>query len=179
MSKESLNINAGEYINKKIEIKFDSYKGISVYTKEKLQKGELLIVSKAIVASDPKKKKDKKNQYIKYDNPEKEEYERTGMPLVYKEKEDLEDILSYKLSNYPEDFNEFLYLFDGKNKNMNLEEREKNKKTDLRKIQNVIKYNSLMLYLFDMPVSNGLCIIHLYLIILAFQIVFILALVIF
>ena len=80
----------------------------------------MLIVSKAIVASDPKKKKDKKNQYIKYDNPEKEEYERTGMPLVYKEKEDLEDILSYKLSNYPEDFNEFLYLFDGKNKNMNL-----------------------------------------------------------
>ena len=156
MSKESLNINTGEYVNKKLEIKFDSYKGISVYTKEKLQKGELLIVSKAIVASDPKKKEDKKNQYIKFDNPEKEEYERTGMPLVYKEKEDLEEILSYKLSNYPEDFNEFLYLFDGKNKNMNLEEREKNKKTDLRKIQNVIKYNSLMLYLFDMPISNGL-----------------------
>jgi len=36
MSKESLNINAGEYINKKLEIKFDSNKGISVYTKEKL-----------------------------------------------------------------------------------------------------------------------------------------------
>jgi len=78
------------------------------------------------------------------------------MPLVYKEKEDLEEILSYKLSNYPEDFNEFLYLFDGKNKNINLEEREKNKKTDLRKIQNFFKYNSLILYLFDMPISNGL-----------------------
>ena len=83
---------------------------------------------------------------MKYDNPEKEEYERSGIPLVYKEKEDLEEILSYKLSNYPEDFNEFLYLFDGKNKNMNLEERQKNKKTDLRKIQNVINNLSLKNY---------------------------------
>jgi hypothetical protein len=98
MSKESFNINVGEYVNKKLEIKFDSYKGISVYTKEKLQKGELLIVSKAIIiASDLKEKEDKKNQYIKYDNLEKEKYKRTGIPLVYKENEDLEEILSSKL----------------------------------------------------------------------------------
>ena len=155
-SKESLNINIGEYINKKLEIKLNTNKGISVYTKEKIQKGEILVVSKALASSDPNKKEDEKNQYIQFDNPEKEEYERTGNFLVYKHKEELEEILSYKLSNYPEDYSDFLYLFDGKNKNMNLEERYKNKTTDLRKIQNVIKYNYLTLYFGENPISNGL-----------------------
>ena len=156
MSKESLNINAGEYVNKKLEIKLNINKGISIYTKEKIQKGEILVVSKALASSDPNKKENEKNQYIQFDNPEKEEYKRTGNYLVYKYKEELEEILSYKLSNYPEDFSDFLYLFDGKNKNMNLEERYKNKTTDLRKIQNVIKYNYLTLYFGETPISNGL-----------------------
>ena len=46
----------------------------------------------------------------------------------------MQDKLSYNLSNYPEDYKEFLYLFDGKNKNKNLEERLKSKDIDLRKI---------------------------------------------
>ena len=155
-SKESMNINIGEYVNKKLEIKLNINKGISIYTKEKIQKGEILVVSKALASSDPNKKENEKNQYIQFDNPEKEEYERTGNLLVYKHKEELEEILSYKLSNYPEDYSDFLYLFDGKNKNMNLEERYKNKTTDLRKIQNVIKYNYLTLYFGETPISNGL-----------------------
>ena len=155
-SKESMNINIGEYVNKKLEIKLNTNKGISIYTKEKIQKGEILVVSKALASSDPNKKENEKNQYIQFDNPEKEEYERTGNLLVYKHKEELEEILSYKLSNYPEDYSDFLYLFDGKNKNMNLEERYKNKTTDLRKIQNVIKYNYLTLYFGETPISNGL-----------------------
>ena len=155
-SKRSLNIEIGEYINKKLEIKFNSKKGVFFITKEKIKKGELIMVSKAFVISDPNKKEDKKNLYFKFDNPEKEEYEKTKKLLVYKEKQDLEEILSYKLSNFPEDFNDFLNLFDGKNKNNNLSERKKNSKIDLKKIQNVIKYNSKTLYFLDKPISNGL-----------------------
>ena len=44
-SKKSFNIDIGEYINSKLEIRHKSNKGISVYSKEKLHKGELLIVS--------------------------------------------------------------------------------------------------------------------------------------
>ena len=155
-SKKSRDINIGEYINKKLEIKMNTYKGISVYTKEKIQKGELLVVSKAIVATDPNKKNNKKEQYIQYDNPEREEFERTGNLLVYKNKGELEDTLSYKLSNFPEDYSDFLYLFDGKNKNVNLEQRFKNKSIDLRKIQNVLEYNFLTLLFNEIPISNGL-----------------------
>ena len=68
-SKESSNINIGEYINKKLEIKFSSDKGIYIITKEKLQRSELLIVSKALVVSSHDKKENEKNQCIKYDNP--------------------------------------------------------------------------------------------------------------
>ena len=155
-SKRSLNIEIGEYVNKKLDMKFNSKKGVFFITKEKINKGELIMVSKAFVIADPNKKEDKKNLYFKFDNPEKEEYEKTKKLLVYKEKQDLEEILSYKLSNFPEDFNEFLNLFDGKNKNINLSERKKNSKIDLKKIQNVIKYNSKTLYFLDKPISNGL-----------------------
>ena len=155
-SKRSLNIEIGEYVNKKLDMKFNSKKGVFFITKEKINKGELIMVSKAFVVADPNKKEDKKNLYFKFDNPEKEEYEKTKKLLVYKEKQDIEEILSYKLSNFPEDFNDFLNLFDGKNKNINLSERKKNSKIDLKKIQNVIKYNSKTLFFLDKPISNGL-----------------------
>ena len=155
-SKESFNINIGEYVNQKLEIQFNKNKGISIYAKEKIEKGELLIVSKAIEISDPNKKEDKKKQYIKFDNPEKEIYEKTGQFLVYKEKEDLEEILSYKLSNFPEDYIEFFCLFNGKNKNVKLEERIKNKKFDLKGLQNIIKYKAKNLYFVEKLISHGL-----------------------
>ena len=155
-SKESLNINVGEYINNKLEIKFNPEKGVFICTKEKLKKGELLVVSKALAISDPNKKINRKEQYIKFDNPDKEEYEKTKSLLVYREKEDLEEKLSYKLSNYPEDYSDFLYLFDGKNKNLNLENRFKNNQINLRKIQNVIEYNFITLYFMGKPISYGL-----------------------
>ena len=155
-SQESLKLDIGEYINKKLEIKFSSIKGLSIYTKEKIQKGELIIVSKALEVSDLNKKENKKNTYMKYDNPDKGEKDNTGFNLVIKPKEDLEEILSYKLSNFPEDYNEFFYLFDGNNKNLNLEERHKNTKTDLKKIQKVIKYNSITLSFVVKEISKGL-----------------------
>ena len=155
-SKDSFNIDIGEYINEKLEIKCSSDKGICVYTKQKLKKGELLVVSKALAACDTNKKKNKKNQFLEFDNPDEEEYEKTKSLLVYKEKEDLEDDLSYKLTNYPEDYSDFLYLFDGKNKNLNLEQRSKNIKIDLKKIQKVIEYNFLTLYFVNKSISYGL-----------------------
>ena len=92
---------------------------------------------------------------MKYDNPDKGE---KGNPfnLVIRPSEYLEEFLSYKLSNYPEDFNDFFCLFDGNNINLNTEERKKNTSNDLKKIKNVIKYNSKMLYFAEEANSNGL-----------------------
>jgi tetratricopeptide (TPR) repeat protein len=39
MSKESFNVNLGEYINKKLELKFTNNLGISIYSKEKISRG--------------------------------------------------------------------------------------------------------------------------------------------
>ena len=155
-SKESQNIDIGEYINSKLEIRHKANKGISIYSKEKINKGELLVVSKAMVVSDPNKKQNKKEQYMKFDNPDKDDYENAGYPLVYWEKGDLEENLSYKLSNYPEDYSDFLCLYDGKNINMNLEERCKNNKIDLKKINNVLRYNSKLIYFSEEPTTDGL-----------------------
>ena len=155
-SKESSNLNIGEYINNKLEIKFSSDKGIYIITKEKLHRSELLIVSKALVLSSHDKNENKKSQYIKYDNPEKDEFEKTKALLVYREKEDLEELLSYKISNYPEDLSELFYLYDGKNKNLNLKERYNNKTIDLRKIQRIIDFNAKTLDFKDEPISEGL-----------------------
>ena len=155
-SKESLEINIGEYINEKLEIKFNPEKGICIFTKEKLDKGELLVVSKALAISDPNKKRNKKAQYIKFDNPDEEEFQKTKKLLEYRETDDLEELLSYKLSNYPEDFREIFYLFDGKNKNSNLEQRLKNTQINLRKIQNIIQFNFITLYFREKPISYGL-----------------------
>ena len=155
-SKETSNIDIGEYISSKLEIKHKPNNGISIYSKEKIQKGELLVVSKAIVISDPNKKENKLDKYMKYDNPDKDDYENAGHPLVYWEKQELEEILSYKLSNYLEDYSDFLYLYDGKNINMNLEQRYKNNKIDLKKINNVLRYNSKIIYFSEEPKTNGL-----------------------
>ena len=155
ISKESFNVNLGEYINKKLEIKFTNNLGISIYSKEKISRGELLVVSKAFVSYDPNQKNKKEDLYLKFDNPDQGE-KANIFNLVIRPTEKLEEILSYKLSNFPEDFSDFFGLFDGKNKNLNLEERKKNTSNDLNKIKNVIKYNSKTLYFSEEPISYGL-----------------------
>ena len=155
-SKNNFNIDIGEYLNNKIEIRYDKINGISIYSKDKINKGEIILVSKAIIAMDLKNKKRDKNLCIQYDNPDKEEYEKTGQFLTFKEDSELQNKLSYNLSNYPEDFKEFLYLYDGKNKNKNLEERIKSKEIDLKKIQNVLKFNYKILIHDDTPITEGL-----------------------
>ena len=55
--KDNFNVDIGEYVNSKLELKYDKNKGISVYSKEKINKGEILVVSKAIMAINLLKKK--------------------------------------------------------------------------------------------------------------------------
>ena len=159
-AKDNFNIDIGEYINNKIDIKYDNIKGISVYTKDKITKGEILVISKAIIANDIKNKKLDKdyddNLCIQYDNPDQEEFEKTGKLLTFNQNTEIQNKLSYNLSNYAEDYSDFLYLYDGKNKNFTLEERLKSKETDLKKIQRILKYNNKILTFEEKPISEGL-----------------------
>ena len=157
-SKDEYNIDMGEYINPKLEIIYDKIKGISIFTKEKISKGEILVLSKALISSrynNKLKDKDDKNICIQYDNPDKDEFEKTGRVLTFNPNSEIQNKLSYNLSNYAEDYSEFLYLFDGKNKNLTLEERLKQKETDLKKIQRVLKYNTKLSIFVDEPISEG------------------------
>ena len=144
-SKESLNIDIGEYINKKLEIKFESNKGICIFSKAQIKRGELLVVSKAL--SLDTENINKKTKESKNEKKEQKEFFR----FVLNPYLDLEEIVSYKLSNYPEDYRDFFVLFDGKNKNMNLEERKRDKNITQSKIENVVKYNSKKLYFYEAP----------------------------
>ena len=153
-SKTLFNLNIGEFINKKLQINFEKNKGISIYTNSKIQKGELLVVSKAFTAAELNK--NEKEIVVQYDNPSKEEFERTKQPLIYKKKEQIEEILSYKLSNFPEDYIDFLNLFDGNNIKLNLQKRKSNSEICLKKIQDVIQYNSLTISFKEKQISNGL-----------------------
>ena len=83
-SKTLFNLNIGEFINKKLQINFEKNKGIGIYTNSKIQKGELLVVSKAFIVSELNK--NEKEIVIQYDNPNKEEFEITKQPLIYKKK---------------------------------------------------------------------------------------------
>ena len=51
-SKTLFNLNIGEFFNKKLQINFEKNKGIGIYTNSKIQKGELLMVSKAFTVSE-------------------------------------------------------------------------------------------------------------------------------
>jgi len=155
-AKENFNVDIGEYVNSKLEIKYDKNKGISVYSKEKINKGEILVVSKAIMAINLLKKKEDKSMCIQFYNPHKDEYEKTSFPLVFNEKSDLEDILAYKISNYPEDFDELLYLFNGKNNNLNIEDRYKSKEIDLKKLQKIMRFNTKTILFNEIPLSRGI-----------------------
>ena len=46
--KKNFFLNNGDYINSKLEISFDEKKGIKIIAKEDIQKGEYILVEKAI-----------------------------------------------------------------------------------------------------------------------------------
>ena len=102
----------GEYLNKKIEIKYEKGKGIKMVAKEKINIGELLIAEKALTfsKSDVHEKEDK---IVSTDNPK-----------VIAEIE-MFNKLYFKLIKSPLDYEKFYYLCDGRNLDQDLNERKK------------------------------------------------------
>ena len=108
--------NYGDYLNSKIEIKYEEGKGIKVSAKEKIKEGELIFVEKSLSFLYKKEKKGKNfEQLIKVSiqNPSKtSEFE-------------LFNKLTEKIIKSPLDYEKFYYLYDGKNLDEDLNKRRK------------------------------------------------------
>jgi len=104
--------NYGEYLNNKIEIKYEKGKGIKMIAIEKINIGELLIAEKALTfsQSDADEKEDK---IVSTDNPK-----------VIAEIE-MFNKLYFKLKKSPLDYEKFYCLCDGRNLDQDLNERKK------------------------------------------------------
>ena len=103
----------GEYLNPKIEIKFEKGKGIKMIAKEKINIGELLVAEKALVFSKNEVIDEKDDKVVSKDNPK-----------VIVEIE-LFNKFYLKLKKSPLDNEKFYYLCDGRNLNQDLNERKK------------------------------------------------------
>ena len=103
----------GEYLNPKIEIKYQKEKGIKMLAKEKINIGELLTVEKALVCSQNEDYEKKEDKIVSADNPK-----------VIVEIE-MFNKLYLKLKKSPLDYEKFYYLCDGRNLNQDLNERKK------------------------------------------------------
>ena len=103
----------GEYLNPKIEIKYEKEKGIKMVAKEKINIGELLIAEKALVFSKNEDSDEKEDKVVSKDNPK-----------VIVEIE-LFNKLYLKLKKAPLDNEKFYYLCDGRNLGQDLNERKK------------------------------------------------------
>ena len=111
----------GDYINSKIDIAFDKEKGIKIICKKNnfIKKGELVIVEKALVSKKEEDNIEKRkilglNSYDD-DNFKKEEpYQNLEMT----------NELMEKVKKYKEDYEIFFILYNGDNKNLNIEERK-------------------------------------------------------
>ena len=104
----------GDYLNPKIEIKYEKGKGIKMTAKEKINIGELLIVEKSLSFS-------KNNNY---DDDIEDKTVSKDNPKVIVEIE-MFNKLCLKLKKAPLDYEKFYYLFDGKNLDQDLNERKK------------------------------------------------------
>ena len=102
----------GEYLNKKIEIKYEKEKGIKMVAKEKINIGELLIVEKALTFS-KNVADEKEDTIVSADNPK-----------VVAEIE-MFNKLYFKLKKSPLDYEKFYCLCDGRNLDQDLNERKK------------------------------------------------------
>ena len=105
----------GDYLNPKIDIKYEKGKGIKMIAKEKINLGELLIVEKSLSFS-------KNNNYDDDDNEDK--IVSKDNPKVIVEIE-IFNKFCLKLKKAPLDYEKFYYLFDGKNLDQDLNERKK------------------------------------------------------
>lgn len=102
----------GEYLNKKIEIKYEKEKGIKMVAKEKINIGELLVAEKALTFS-RSYVEEKEDKIVSTDNPK-----------VIAEIE-MFNKLYFKLIKSPLDYEKFYCLCDGRNLDQDLNERKK------------------------------------------------------
>ena len=132
--------NFSDYKNPKIDFNFESQKGIKVTAKEKIKKGELIFVEKALVSSFRKPNQNTIfNNSLNFSN-------NNSSPAKQVE---LINKLTEKISKYPLDNEKFYYLYDGTNLELNIEQRKNflieqengTKKVTKEKITGVIKHN--------------------------------------
>ena len=127
--KNNFFLNNGDYINSKLEISFDTKKGIKIIAKEDIEKGEYILAEKAIYVC---KTHDPNNIFetsIKIQSPT-----HSFCKIEYI---DCINNLIKILKKSPLDFKEFFILYNGNNLNKNYEERMKNLPKDLLSILNV------------------------------------------
>ena len=126
----------GDYISPKLEIQFEKDKGLKIVAKENINKGELILVEKALAF-----KRDKENS-IDISVPNlKEVPEKIDI--------DLYNDLAEKILNRPLDYEKFYFLYDGTNLNEDIDQRKEYLKNQIdgkikltkEKIINVIKNN--------------------------------------
>jgi hypothetical protein len=100
----------GDYISPKLEIQFEKDKGLKIVAKENINKGELILVEKALAF-----KRDKENS-IDISVPNlKEVPEKIDI--------DLYNDLAEKILNRPLDYEKFYFLYDGTNLNEDIKKR--------------------------------------------------------
>ena len=126
----------GDYMNTKLEIQFEKDKGLKIVAKENINKGELILVEKALAFE-----RDNENDFDFSEPNLKEEPEKIDI--------DLYNNLAEKILKYPLDYEKFYYLYDGTNLNEDINKRKEYLKNQIdgkikltkEKIINVIKNN--------------------------------------
>ena len=116
-------LNNGDYINKKLEIAFDDKKGIKIIAKENINKGEYIIVEKAIFFCRTHDPNNSFESGIKI---------QTDFHIISQiEYIDSINNLIKILKKSPLDYKEFFLLYNGENLNQSYEERIKSLPEDL------------------------------------------------
>ena len=148
-------LDYGDYINEKISIDFNKEKGLKLICKKDnfIKKGELIIAEKALVS---KKYKSYSNKLINI-NDERKEEPFQNLEMTHE--------LMEKVKKYKEDYKIFFILYNGKNKLLNLEERQESylnnieKRIDFIEVKNIIdssKYSCSRNIFFENNLGVGL-----------------------
>ena len=147
--KTNFYLNYGDYINNKIIIDFDKEKGLKLICdkNKQIKKGELIIAEKALVSKYTKQNKNNNRK----ENP----WQNLSMT----------NELIEKIKKFKEDYKIFFILYNGKNKLLNLEERNKSyiknaeKRIEFLEIKNIIdsnKYSASRNILYENNIGVGL-----------------------
>ena len=129
-------LDYGDYINEKISIDFDPAKGLKLVcnNNKTIKKGELILAEKALVSQ-------KSEEYPKNLNYIKHNFERKEEPFQNLQ---MTHELMEKIKKFKDDYKIFFILYNGKNKLLNLKEREESylkcieKRIDFIEVKNII-----------------------------------------